>query len=406
MKFTLRNIFAVIFLILYIYSIKFTFLTLTGKVLMGIVGIPLFILSGERPRKNDITTVFILSILLIWGYVTTFLNGTNEYLYNTFFLSFFSSFFAAYFIIWLIKKKVFTLEFFLFLIVLACCVESLITALMRFSPGLQSFIFAIQEFQMKNATDQDMLNSFRLMGLGEAVYFGVLPMAALGLSSCCYIFINTQSRRRKIVAVLSYIIIAMVAFLTARYTITIIAITLFVSYWRLSSKISIWNRIKYIIIVTLSIFVLVYALISILPDFIFEWAFSPFLKNAESSTAKEMKDWWTTTTFDISTFIFGDGQYNLGDHYYMETDIGYFRQIYYGGIIGLGLFVALHYNILKNCHKRYKDTNFKCFLTMLFLSWLIMLTKGSKDMLDQYLLILVAVDYLSVTQSNKKCVNL
>lgn len=399
---SLRNIFAVLFLILYIYSIKFTFLPLTGKVLMGVVGIPLFFLNGEHPRRGYMATLFLVFAMVGWGFITVILNGTNEYLYNNYFLSFFSSFFAAYFIISLLKKKIFSMEDFLLLVVFACGIESLITAMMRFSPELQSFMFAIQEFQMKNASDQEMLNSFRLMGLGEAVYFGVLPTATLGLSSCCYIFLNTTSKQRKSTVIIFYILISIVSFLTARYSATIIAVTMFVTYWQYSAKLNTFGKIRYILLTGAGITFLVYMLINLLPDFIFEWAFSPFIEDGESRSSESMIEWWTNTRFNFVTFMIGDAQYDLADGYYMGTDVGYFRQIYYGGIIGLFFFILLHFKILKMCYKRYVESNFRCFLVMLFLSWLVMLTKGSKDMLDQYLLVLVAVDYLFVINIPKK----
>lgn len=49
----------------------------------------------------------------------------------------------------------------------------------------------------------------------------------------------------------------------------------------------------------------------------------------------------------LKTLLIGDGAYSVGDYYYMGTDVGYYRVIYYAGVIGLVLLMYLQLVIVK-----------------------------------------------------------
>lgn len=52
------------------------------------------------------------------------------------------------------------------------------------------------------------------------------------------------------------------------------------------------------------------------------------LSSASTDRLKEMYVYPTS----LKTYLIGDGLFNLKDHYYMETDVGYLRLLFYGGI--------------------------------------------------------------------------
>lgn len=68
----------------------------------------------------------------------------------------------------------------------------------------------------------------------------------------------------------------------------------------------------------------------------FEWSFSQVLSfvrtgSFETYTISNLKNMYQVPPPE--TFLFGDGVYTEGDHYYMHTDVGWLRPIYFYGLI-------------------------------------------------------------------------
>jgi hypothetical protein len=94
---------------------------------------------------------------------------------------------------------------------------------------------------------------------------------------------------------------------------------------------------------------------------------------------------------NIMTWTFGDGKIMMADGtYYMLTDVGYSRLIFYFGLIGLFLFLFVqiyHFNILS---KIYKDLRLTKLFAILFL-WIVLLNlKGLAHVNEFTTLLLVA----------------
>lgn len=399
--------FVIILLIIYIYSIKFYVLPFTGKVAIALFGILWFfidLLKGYRfLTKGNLKILVAALTLMLWGFITALLNGTDEYLYVSYVVSFFSCFFSSYVIAKLLKNKLASFEDFLLLVSVAITIENFITIGIRISPPIQDFFFSIQEFQTKDSTDQDFLMLQRLVGLGEAVYFGVLSSTILGLSSCGYIFLNTTSKLRKWFSLFSYFIITVVSFLIARYTLAVVIITAFFLFLYISKRFSPSKVIKYVTLtILISIFIIQF-LISILPDDMYIWALAPILEHQDTQTMGQLEEWWYNTSFSIKTFFIGDGLYTMPNGlYYMQTDVGFYRQIYYGGIIGLILMLLLHYRILKVSYSYFPTTNFKYFVVVMFLSFMAILTKGDAQLLNDFLLVLCVIEFSNVPECQCK----
>ena len=102
-------------------------------------------------------------------------------------------------------------------------------------------------------------------------------------------------------------------------------------------------------------------------------------------------EWWKNAHFEIKTFLIGDGLYTNpnGVGYYMGTDIGFFRRIYYGGIIGLLLYLYYHYKIAYFTYKSIGTRDIKYMMLFLVLSYMVILAKGDANMLSLFVLYLV-----------------
>ena len=57
-------------------------------------------------------------------------------------------------------------------------------------------------------------------------------------------------------------------------------------------------------------------------------------------------------SFTPKTILIGDGKYKDGNNYYMKTDVGYYRKIYYGGLTLLILMIIWHLTLAGKNAKR------------------------------------------------------
>ena len=94
---------------------------------------------------------------------------------------------------------------------------------------------------------------------------------------------------------------------------------------------------------------------------------------------------------NISTWIIGDGFWNSHDGigYYMHTDVGYLRMIYYFGIFGMiGFFLINYYSIL---FKNIEELRLTKYIFLLYLA--ILNLKGHVDILSFTLLFFIYYTY-------------
>ena len=106
---------------------------------------------------------------------------------------------------------------------------------------------------------------------------------------------------------------------------------------------------------------------------------------------------------NIKTWIIGDGFWAnpSGSGYYMHTDVGYLRLIYYFGLVGLFVYLLMQFVAIRTVFKNYNLSiifyltvftyllilNLKGFadlLSFMFLFWMsFYLTKGGKKIAKQ-----------------------
>ena len=142
-----------------------------------------------------------------------------------------------------------------------------------------------------------------------------------------------------------------------------------------------------------------------LPDAIIKWAMSAFEKDGDSSSTGTVIEWWTKTRIPILTLIGGDGMYTEGGHYYKRIDVGHFRQVYYGGIIGLLLVFRYYWIIIKSTVLLVHDKHLYRLLMILFANFIVSMAKGDLSMLDVFFLFFVYGEFHYNRQKRKLILN-
>ena len=147
-----------------------------------------------------------------------------------YFVSPISAFFASVFIFKISSTYLSSIDDLFKIILYAIFIESIITVLIFAIPSLYDFSDSIGLLLLDEEIKENPFARFsRFNGIGEAVYFGVLPSCALGVMSGLYLQLkNKDSNKYFIIAV----IISIISFFVTRYSaiVVVVCVCIFLKY--------------------------------------------------------------------------------------------------------------------------------------------------------------------------------
>ena len=352
-----------------LYYFPFELVALPGintKMAMAVVGILVSIYRLAINRNTIIPkNVLVLSIMAglvsLAGFFSVVYNNTTDLAYATYLISMWVWLSAALVVCTLIEKvhgklNVPLVCHYLIAVSVGQCLMAL---LIDFNPAVKNVV------DTYISQDQELLNEIdRLYGIGAW-----LDVAGTRFSACLIMIaflMNIHKERLSVkqiwVYMISYAIIGVVGNMVARTTSVGIAISLLYLLvvfkpWEFSilkSSLGIW---KHIVIAVLVLIPIVYVLYTTNDQFrqLFRFAFEALFNFIEKG------EWETSSTNRLQTmyvfpeswktWIIGDGYFSnpysdpnfVGKYiggYYMGTDVGYLRFIFYSGLVGLIAFSA------------------------------------------------------------------
>lgn len=382
-------IISIVLIFIHIYNFQLVYIPFVPRTLMSAVGIFAFFMMKKKLGHPKIfrQLLFLCILLVAWGVSVCAVNNSSEMIYNNVLKNYIAVFLSAVCISFFARKTI-AIENLFFIVVAAVLLENVIAAIGFFVPRIGQLLMDIQPERLVNAKVSDITEYYRLVGLGNAYFFGVLPSCAIGLMCSSYL-IAMCTARQKVFAIIAYIIIGVTCVLTARTSTFLIAISFFgIFIYDGKKKIS----LKTIVLVGIVLILVYFGLLALkdyLPDVMVEWLFG----FSGSEGQRELITWWTDTSYELKTLLVGDGHYMVGEAYYKEIDVGYFRQIYYGGVLGLGMKIALNYLSIHYLTKVIPTREIKIFTILFFLCYLVIMAKGDGDIYIVSLMLLVICDY-------------
>lgn len=360
---------------LFIFPFNLPFLSdVNTKMVIAAVGLVLFSLDLMRGREFVISRDFmIFSIICIlvsvWTYLVITLNNTIDTSYAQYIISAWVWMGGAYTVVWVIKAihgKA-SVELIGQYLVFVSVVQCLLAYAMTLSPSLKSFVDSL----MGNAADFMGPAEGRIYGLGAALDPSGLRFAAV-LVILAHLIHETNSetdRALEALYIVSFFIINIIGNMISRTTIIGLGVALL--YWILLFFIEkkqrylsgFWVTAAICVAVSIGLIVVLYK-----TDFAFRnnlrFGFEGFFSLAE-------KGYWETNSTNIlkgmvvwpeslKTWLIGDGLFfnaegtpdrfgQLETGFYMDTDIGYLRYIFYFGSIGLLLLTAVFVQMTATC---------------------------------------------------------
>lgn len=336
---------------LYLNNIKINFLPYFSVLPFFIIGVVIFFLNYNSVKKEY---VHILTIILtiIFAYLIGCLVNQSFFIdyvkqIPVFFLFYFFSSFFLFFLCTKLLKKIDSF----FLIILFSIVFQITISLIGFiNPLAYNFIFSIIDIGLQ--TDQlQEFNESRVVGVG-ASFFGAGVLNSFFIVFMTILF-QQGYLKNKFIFIFIFIFISIFGLLLSRTTIVGVFLSILIILINiLRKKNSIFIFIGFLFgFVFLTVLPMILSLnerISNIAEFGFQFIYD--FKNSQAySSTSEIPGMLKNMPENILTWIIGDAQYmNNSGGYYKDVDVGYLRLIYANGLIGLMLFIYLHFYLIAN----------------------------------------------------------
>lgn len=389
-------IFTIIMTSLYFFPIDIV-TGVNSKMIMAVLGLVVFMVQlAQRKKyleKDYLFLALFAGLVSLSGFFSMWYNDTNDTTYATYLVSMLVWLGGAYFVVELIKfihgkaSAVLVANY-----LIAVCVLQCIVALgVEMNPTVKSLV----DSAFPEGTYYDQRN--RMYGIGAS-----LDVAGTRFSSVLCIIVCIGINYGKVLKkewfifyCLSFIIIATIGNMISRTTTVGVVLSLiFLIFVVLNmdkketsiSKTRFWKWM--IIIIGLSIPLIVYyyrynGVIYKNIRFAFEGFFSLVEKGEWDVHSNDMLQNMVVFPETLKTWIIGDGFFfnpiksdpyytgKMGTTFYMGTDIGYLRLIFYFGLVGLLLFMTFFCNVTKVCIKNLSSLKimFLLILAVNFIVW-------------------------------------
>ncbi len=374
------------------------------KMILAVVGAGWLIIDKVSGKDLSVSKDFfylsLLSVVIsVWALFTTVFNQTSDGAFVTYFVSVWVWLGAAYAVVRLIQKVHgdISIEIIGNYLIAVCVVQCIVAYLMSVFPVFGSFVDSL----MGEGLDFMSATENRMHGLGAALDPAGLRFSAI-LVICTFLTAKTDfniNTGKGVIYLTAFVIISLIGNIIARSTTIgmISGVVLFcLIRWPRKGYLVFgrsWSIIGAGLIATI---LLASWLYRIDPGFRnnFRFGFEGFVSLAETGRWKvhsnEILKGMVVWPESLKTWIIGDGFFespqDLPDYFgqirsgfYMQTDIGYLRYVFYFGIVGLLGMVVVFIQMTTTCVKWFRE--YKWLFLMLLLINLIGWIKVSSDII-------------------------
>ena len=398
------------------YYFPFELVALPGlntKMVLAVFGAVCFVwnrIKNGRKLTMDSGFVWIYCWALLFSlfsFASVAYNTTDDYAYATYIVSMIVWLSGAYAIVSLIRAVHGSagMRLIFHYMVWVCAVQSVLGIMIDNIPSLQMFVDSVVSQNVEY-----LHKTHRLYGIGA--YFDTAGIrfscALLGLGWLLTHGVSSMWRKWYWLLFAVIVILGSVMSRTTVVGLGLSLVYMLIQRFR-DSDTALVDDMKKVMPVVVSLAVLaivVYSAYSAMPGFrrYFEYGFEGFINFFETG------DWSTSSTDRLQsmvvfpdnakTWLIGDGWFDdpLGRGFYMFTDVGYLRLIFYCGLMGLSMFIIFFMTCTWTLMKRYRSD--RMLFVLMFILVLAVWVKISTDIFLVYaLLLLLDVEDNVVTES-------
>lgn len=398
----------------YMFPFSFTFFPVGNtKIYLAVLGVLMFAFDRISKNNGPIVSRTMLNVSLaaigvsLAGVLSLAYNGATDFTYAQYVILMWVWVGAAYFVVKCIDHvhgKV-TLELVALYFVGVCVAQCLFALMNEFIPAFKNIVDAFVEQGTENLNELD-----RMYGIGASLDTAGSRFAC-ALILLGYLMVKHYDDSKQMLAyVVTYLFIVVAGNMVARTTLAGVVIAFCYFIYELSqgkgkAVSRVFGYFGIMLLVAVPIVGYLYATspeVNKLIQFAFEYAFNFFEEGSlETGSTNELLAMWTYVPTELKTWIIGDGYflspfasnpYYIGPGtdrglYYMGTDVGYLRFIYYFGLIGLLAFMWFFVCCTRECMKKFPAD--KALFVMLLAMNLILWAKVSTDVFFIFALFLM-----------------
>lgn len=384
----------------YFFPFEFTFLPgYNTKMIMAVFGLVLwgFNLAKHRTFESN-SSLFTLSaialVVSLCGVFSVIANNTRDYTYASYIMSMWVWLGGAYFVVEIIRyvQKKISVEIICNYLIGVCVAQCFIAILIDNYPAVKAVVHSVVSTGFMNAVELE--EKERLYGIGCALDVAGTRFAAVLVMIAALIAKHKTNVRRLYVYMMSFVIILVIGNMIARTTI--VGVLLAIVYWMVvsypysftinRSSRGVLKHVLLVLAVALPIIIHLYDNNPVVREDI-RFAFEGFFSLAEKGewdvhSNNRLMEMYVFPD-NAKTWIIGDGYFdgpsNTDPYYvgptmtgfYMWTDVGYLRFIFYFGLIGLAAFMFFFIKCGQVCAHKFRNYALLFWLLMLlnFIIW-------------------------------------
>ena len=374
-----RVLFCAIIVDFFYYSSVFSFtMGQNTKLILGVMGLATFIITSVRKREFNLSREMVLMTIIAAGvslasYVSMSFNNTGDNAYLTYVISMLVWLSAAYMVIRILRyfHGEVTIDLVANYIIAISVVQCAIAITANMNEPFNLFIKTI-------FPGTGWLDSVdRMYGLGDTTALDTGGIRySIACVFCAYMLVRVQGKKDGLIPwyLFAYMVITVIGNMIARTTtvgaglaLVYMMVFLFISAKVSYSKLKTLGWLVAILAVVVGILSWLYNTNDIIHNnlrFGFEGFFSLVETGHWQVNSNDRLSSMYVFPDNAKTWIIGDGYFNnpysdpnfLGEvtgGYYMDTDVGYLRFIFYFGVVGLVIFAAMILYAGKICRMRY-----------------------------------------------------
>lgn len=395
----------------YLFPVEFTFLLgQNTKKLLAVVGLAFLGFNYIKKRMLQVSRDFIIVsvfalLVSIAGVLSITYNNTPDTSYASYIVSMWVWLGGAYAVVSIIKlyHKEISIELLCYYLMGVCVAQCILALTIDLSPVVKAFVDRYFVTTLMDGIKR------RLYGIGCGLDVAGTRFSAVLIMIAVVLMKHGQNMQKKrlFVMILSFIIIAVLGNMIARTTIVGLILSLLLICIK-SASVEFVPRRQRVLRWMAAVIVLAIPLLSFYYDtnpqvrenirFAFEGFFSLAEKGEWDVDSNNRLAEMVVFPDSFKTWIIGDGYFEgptaIDPYYvgptmtgfYMWTDIGYLRFIFYFGLLGLSLFLLFFAKCTQLCSTNMPE--YKMLFRMLLLLNLLVWFKVSTDIFVVFALLL------------------
>lgn len=392
----------ILFVLLFILICKpeFTFIPLGINRFFGLLG--MLIYFADKKTARCITGNYFLTFKPFWRFLFPVLiaaivsfgvNFSSDFYFPKYVISLFLAFFATYLWVWGVYKSHGTISVSIIMKYYIAVVSLYVTiALVCFiNPELLNILASLQRLNEGAESAMDRAGGTRLIGIGANYFTSSLINGTFLILFGFYIKTYQHKLLANTLLIILFIYISVLSLMMARTAMFGMILGGAIALYGLVGSFKQFFRI--VMSLVLGSISLYYGILLFAKDYATEldvltsFGFEMFINaneggRVESHSMLLLYEMWATLPTELSTWIIGDAKWD-GENgtYYMSVDLGYFRALFYFGLVGTFLLFRFYYLTIRRIivqNKIFSPYSKLCFWALLVFV-LIVNAKGPGD---------------------------